>query len=162
MTTPQDLEQKFWKALASDRTIMLGLDDSQDGHLRPMTAQVEDDRSAIWFFTATDNGIVEALNAGASAMATASFVDKGHDLFASFDGRIAIHNDRATIDRLWNPFVAAWYESKDDPKLVLLRMTPGDAVIWLNENSVFAAIKMVLGVDPKDDYQDKVAQVSLG
>ena len=30
------------------------------------------------------------------------------------------------IDRLWNPFVAAWFEGKDDPKLQLLRFDPAD------------------------------------
>nr|WP_310523791.1 pyridoxamine 5'-phosphate oxidase family protein [Polymorphobacter sp.] len=162
MTTSQEMQAKFWKSLGSDRTVMLGLKGSEDGHLRPMTAQVEDGHDAIWFFTATDNGIVEALRGGALGAATGSLVSKGHDLFASFDGTLVEHNDRATIDRLWNPFVAAWYEGgKDDPKLVLLRMTPGDAVIWLNENNMFAAIKMLLGVDPKADYKDKVAAVSL-
>lgn len=62
MATPQELEQKFWKALRSDMTLMLGLDGIEDGHARPMTAQLErDDRGPIWFFTATDNTIVQKL-----------------------------------------------------------------------------------------------------
>ncbi len=61
MPTPQELEAKLWKALDSDRTVMLGLDGAEDGHTRPMTAQVEDDRSRIWFFTAKDNALVQAL-----------------------------------------------------------------------------------------------------
>ena len=39
MPTPQELEAKFWKALKSDMTLMLGLDGVDDGHARPMTAQ---------------------------------------------------------------------------------------------------------------------------
>ena len=66
------------------------------------------------------------------------------------------------IDRLWNPFVAAWYEGgKDDPKLALLRFDTEGAEIWLNENSLLAGVKMLFGVDPKKDYQDKVANVDL-
>ena len=42
MNTPKDLEQKLWKAIESDRTMMLGLDGVEDGHCRPMTALVED------------------------------------------------------------------------------------------------------------------------
>jgi len=84
-------------------------------------------------------------------------------LFASVEGRLAIDNDRATIDRLWNPFVAAWFEGgKDDPKLRLLRFEPGNAQVWLNENSLFAGVKMLLGADPKQDYKDKVAEMDLG
>lgn len=163
MATPETLKARFWKALKSDMTVMLGLSGRADGHLRPMTAQFEDSAGPIWFFTSKDNGIAEALAAGAPGAGVGSFVSKGHDLFASFDGTIAIDSDPATIDRLWNPFVAAWYKGgKTDPNLVLLRMEPRDAMIWVNENSVFAGLKLLLGIDPKADYKDKVAQVSLG
>ena len=160
MTTPDDLEKRFWKALKSDRTVMLGLDGVEDGHTRPMTALFEDERSPLWIFTARDNGIVQHLAAGHRAIAT--FVSKGHDLYATLHGSLAIDNDRAVIERLWNPFVAAWYEGgKDDPKLVLLRLDAERAEIWLDGSSLVAGVKMLLGVDPKKDYKDKVAEVRL-
>ena len=40
-------------------TVMLGLDGVEDGHARPMTAQLDGERSPIWFFTAKDNAIVQ-------------------------------------------------------------------------------------------------------
>lgn len=161
MATPAEIEAKFWKALKSDRTMMLGLDGVEDGHARPMTAQAEGERSPIWFFTSSDNGIVEKL-AGGSGRAIATFADKGHDVFATVQGTLTEHTDRAVVERLWNPFVAAWYEGgKDDPKLRLLRLDAETAEIWLDENSLFAGVKSLLGVDPKKDYADKVAQVSL-
>ena len=161
MPSEAEIEAKFWKALKSDRTMMLGLDGVEDGHARPMTAQFENDRSPIWFFTAKDTGLVQALSAGDRAVAT--FAAKGHDLFATLHGRLSVDNDRATIDRLWNRFVAAWFEGgKDDPKLALLRLDAEHAEIWLDESSFLAGIKMLLGADPKEDYKDKVAEVELG
>lgn len=160
MPNPQELESKFWKSLGSDRTMMLGLDGVEDGHTRPMTAQFENDRSPIYFFTVNDNDLVRALGTGSRAIA--SFASKDHELFATVHGRLSADNDRATIDRLWNRFVAAWYEGgKDDPKLVLLRLDAERAQIWLNESSLFAGAKLLLGADPKKDYKDKVAEVSL-
>jgi general stress protein 26 len=160
MTTPQELEKKFWKALKSDRTLMLGLDGVEDGHSRPMTAQAEEDRSPIWFFTSSDNAMVKKLNQ--SHRAIAAFSSKNHELFASIKGNLVVDNDRAVIDRLWNPFVAAWYEGgKDDPKLTLLRLDAEHAEIWLNASSLLAGVKLLLGVDPKQDYKDKVAEVDL-
>lgn len=41
------------------------------------------------------------------------------------------------------------------------RLDPEKAEIWLDASSLVAGIKMLLGVDPKPDYKDKVAQVSL-
>jgi len=166
MPTPKEIEHKFWSALKSDMTMMLGLDGVEDGHARPMTAQLDDaregDRGPIWFFTSRDNGIVEKLGAGAGNRAIATFTSKGHDLFATVHGGLSLDNNPATIDRLWNRYVAAWYEGgKSDPKLALLRLDPEKAEIWLDASSIVAGIKMLLGADPKQDYKDKVATVSL-
>ena len=66
------------------------------------------------------------------------------------------------IDRLWNRFVAAWFEGgKDDPKLALLRLDAERAEIWLDGSSLVAGAKMMLGMDPKKDYKGKVAEVPL-
>jgi general stress protein 26 len=160
MATPQELEAKFWKALGSDMTMMLGLDGVEEGHARPMTAQFEDNRSPIWFFTVRDNLLVQSLPRGDRAIAT--FTSKDHDLFASLHGTLRLDDDRATIDRLWNRFVAAWYEKgKDDPKLALLRLDADRAEVWLNDSSLLAGVKLLLGRDPKKEYRDKVAQVNL-
>jgi general stress protein 26 len=155
-----EIKARFWKALKSDRTLMLGLDGIEDGHARPMTAQFENDRSPIWFFASTDNELVRSLPNGDRAIAT--FAAKGHELFATLHGRLSLDNDRAAIDRFWNRYVAAWFEGgKDDPKLALLRLDAEHAEIWLDESSLLAGIKLLLGVDPKEDYKDKVAEVGL-
>ena len=161
MTSPADLEKKFWKALKSDMTLMLGVDGLEDGHTRPMTALLEhEERGPIWFFTSVDNGLVRQLDAPRRAVA--AFAAKGHALFASIGGQLVVDTDRAVVERLWNPFVAAWYEGKDDPKLALLRLDPDQGEVWLNENNLLAGVKMLMGIDPKKDYQDKVAKVDLG
>ena len=161
MPTPAELEKKFWKALKSDMTVMLGLADAEEAHTRPMTALVEGEAGPIWFFTARGTSIVDALGTGHRAFG--AFSAKGHSLFAAIHGDLRIDNDRAVIDRLWNPFIAAWYEGgKDDPDLVLLRFDPDDGQIWENGSSLLAGIRMLVGRDPKQDYEDKVAHVDLG
>jgi general stress protein 26 len=162
MTTPQDLEAKFWKALSSDMTMMIGLDGVDDGHARPMTAQLEGDKhhGPIWFFTTKDHALIHGLEQNDRAIAT--FASKGHDLFATVHGRLSVDTDPAVIDRLWNRFVAAWFEGgKSDPKLALLRLDPERAEIWLDSTSLVAGVKLMLGMDPKRDYKDKVANVPL-
>jgi general stress protein 26 len=160
MSTPQELEAKFWQALEKDMTVMLGLDAVEDGHARPMTAQIDGPKGPIWFFTSKDNAIVTLLPNGDRAIAT--FASKGHDLFATIHGTLSVDNNRATIDRLWNKFIAAWFEGgKDDPKLCLLRLDPERAEIWADASSVMAGVKILLGMDPKKEYKDKVANVRL-
>lgn len=163
MAEPHEIEAKFWKALRSDMTLMLGLDGVADSHAQPMTAQFENDQAngPIWFFTSNETDLARELRESSNGVA--HFVSKGHDLFATMHGKLTIDNDRATIDRLWNRFVAAWFEGgKDDPKLTLLRFEPERAQIWLNESSLLAGVKVLLGRDPKEDYKGKTAEVSLG
>jgi general stress protein 26 len=161
MPTPRELETQFWKALKSDMTIMLGVVDAEEAHLRPMTAQIEGEEGGpIWMFTANDTSIIGALADGSRAVAT--FSSKGHDLFATIHGTLGADNDREAIDRLWNSFVAAWYEGgKADPKLTLLRFDPDHAQIWENGSSLLAGIKLLFGADPKKEYQNNVAEVQL-
>jgi len=161
MTTAADIRAKFWKALKSDRVLMLGVEGS--GEAQPMTAQRDgnDDSGPLYFFTAKDTDLVEQIGPGAAAVAY--FTAKSLDLFASMTGSLALVEDRVLVDRLWSPFVAAWFKGgKDDPKLQLVRFDADHAHIWLNENSMFAGVKLLLGADPKEDYADKVADVRLG
>jgi general stress protein 26 len=162
MSDTAEIEVKFWKAVRSDRTMMLALPGVEAGHSQPMTAQLDTDRhhGPIWFFALKDSDFVRAV--GASHRVVAHFASKGHDLFASIDGKLVADNDRAVIDRLWNPFIAAWYEGgKDDPKLQLLRFDATGGQAWLNEHKLLAGIKMLLGHDPKVDFRDKVAELDL-
>lgn len=161
MTEDSDIRARFWATLHADRTIMLGLS-SSDAPPRPMTALTtgDHDHGPIWIFTARDTELGEAVVATTPAFFT--FVSKGHDIFATVHGLLSPHNDRAMIDSLWNPFVAAWYpEGKDDPSLLLLRFDPSQAEIWLNGSSLLAGLKMLFGADPKADYQDHVTKGPL-
>ena len=165
MERQADIEARFWKALKGDRTVMLGISGIEDGHSQPMTAQLLEEHQEgggpIWFFTSRDTDLVQALGEGYRAQL--HFSSKGHDLFATVHGALMPYNDRATIDRLWNRLVAAWFEGgREDPRLQLLRFEPDRAQIWLNENLVLAGVKLLLGRDPKKEYQGKVAEVRLG
>ena len=161
MPTPKELEAKLWKSLKSDRVVMLGLSGVGEPHAKPMTALFEEERGPLWLFTSNETELVGELATGARP-ASMVYASKGHELFATIDGSLTVDNDRAVIDRLWNPFIAAWFEEgKDDPKLALLRFDPDHAQIWENDSSLLAGIRVLLGADPKQHYQDKVAEVRM-
>ena len=160
MTDTNEIAEKFWKSLKSDRTAMLWVEGTPGSC--PMTVLVDPDteQSPLWIFTSNETDLVRSLPG--SKKAALAFSSKGHDLFGSVDGEISISYDRATIDKLWNPFVAAWFEGgKDDPKLTLLRFDGTAAKVWIDGSSLLAGAKILLGVDPKKDYQDKVAEIEV-
>lgn len=158
MTDKREFEQKFWKAIRSDMTVMVGVDGVDP---RPLTAQFDGERKPIYFFTAKDTEL--GAKVGRSKKSTLTFSSKGHDLFATVHGTLKPDNDSAVIDRLWNRFVAAWFEKgKDDPKMLLLRFDATEAQVWLDASSLVAGAKMFLGLgDPKKDYKDKTAELNL-
>lgn len=156
----QEFETKFWKALESDRIMMLGVDGVEDGFARPMAAQIDGHHSPIWFFTSSDNHLMDALAEGRRAVAT--FTSSGHDLYASVQGSLTVSQDRSMIDRLWNPQAAAWFEGgKDDPKIRLLRLDAKAAEIWLDSSNLLAGVKSLLGADPKKDAERNHGTVTL-
>jgi general stress protein 26 len=158
MARKNELKDKFWDVLANERTVMLAC---TGVYPRPMTAMVENGRGPVWFFTAVHNDLTHAcarrVQQGLLVMAS-----RDHALFATVGGALRQDNDPAVIDRLWNPFVAAWYSGKDDPELRLLRFEPDAGELWENGSSLVAGAKMLLGIDPKRAYKDKVAKVKLG
>lgn len=113
MADKREFEAKFWKSIRSDMTVMVSVSGIDP---RPMTAQFDGDRKTIYFFTASDTELAGKLTRARKA--TLVYASKKHDMFATVHGTLRIDSDRATIDRLWNRFVAAWFEKgKDDPKL---------------------------------------------
>ncbi|MDV6330858.1 pyridoxamine 5'-phosphate oxidase family protein [Asticcacaulis sp. 201] len=160
MTDTNDIERKFWHAIRSDRTAMFWLEGTPGS--KPMTVLIDgdSDEGPFWLFTSKQTLAVSTLQPGDKA--SLAFSAKGHDLFASIDGTVSIDNDRGVIDRLWNPFIAAWYEGgKDDPNLVLLRFDATEAKVWVDASSLLAGVKLLFGSDPKKDFKDKVAQIPV-
>lgn len=170
--TPETkLRHKFWRALDDSPFVMIGLKGVEDDRTRPMTAQVDvpeggdkDDGGTIYFFASKTDGVGERVTGTARAVAT--YVGKDHGLFAHLHGDLVEAEDRAVIDRLWNPFIAAWYkDGKNDPDLKLLRFDTDKADIWEAAKGATlkaAAMKALFNVDPgKEHSKDHRATVEL-
>ena len=164
MTDDREITDEFWKALKHSPFIMLGAEGERDGATQPMTVNFEDqdqEAGVLWIFTAKDHDLTRAI--AQSNRAIASYSAKGHDIFASLRGTLRIDNDPATIDRLWSPIVAEWYEGKDDPKMALVRFDIDDAKIWKSdvEGLLKPAFNKLLGRKPEAGMKEKMAEVSL-
>lgn len=133
MAGPMDrkaFEDNLWAAVKDARAGMLGLMNGQSGHFQPMTAYLEPERRAIWFFARRDNDVVKGAHGGARAMFTV--VDKDQKVWACLGGEVSEQHDRDRIERYWTPVAAAWFpEGKDDPELTLVRFDVDDAQVWV-------------------------------
>lgn len=46
------------------------------------------------------------------------------DVYVEYQGKVAIKNDEAMKKRLWNDYMKYWFDSPDDPNLIILEITP--------------------------------------
>jgi len=156
------IEAKFWKELSANPILMLGLNGARDGKSQPMTAFFEDHNDPLWFYTATDNELYQAVRRGPTRSAIASYTAKGHDLFASLHGVLDIESNQAVIDRFWSDRVAAWYEGgRKNEKLAMLRLDADGAKIWLGTSAIGGPIRRFFGENPRDNYKGKVTEILM-
>lgn len=134
------LKRDLWKRMSSSPFLMIGLSETGE-HSEPLTAQLDKDQvDTIWFFIGKDNRLA------AGGPATAQFVSKGHDYFASLSGSTSIQNDLAMIEKLWSRQVEAWFPGgKEDPNLALLRFDIDSAELWEADVSLVGKVKMLFG-----------------
>ena len=160
MPSKTEIEKKFWEGLKSDRTVMLGLDGVEKANPRPMTAQFDEDRAPIWFFTSNESELVKALTGGSHAIAT--FAAKDHTLFATMHGNLSLEITEPTltgfgIDLSRRGSLAG----RKIPKSPCCGSMRRARKFGSMNSSLLAGIKLLLGADPKEEYKDKVAEVSL-
>jgi general stress protein 26 len=75
----------------------------------------------------------------------AAFADPGKDHYAAVEGRGRITDDRALIERLWNPAAGVYFDGKDDPDVAVLEVTAIGGEYWDGPSTkVGQALSMVL------------------
>lgn len=157
MTNTTELKHLFWTSLADSPFLFLQLD--ADPHTAvPMTAQLDKEANhAIWFFTKKDHVFA------AGGPATATYADKGHQMFARFSGHLVHELSGERIDALYDNTVAAWYDrGKQDPSLLLLRMNlTGEAEIWNSDLGFLDNTKMLLGFDVQEEAKKEHTETTL-
>lgn len=103
----------------------------EHGHLVscPMTNQRTDHDGSLWFFTSDHSGMSH--NIVARPQVNVSFVDDSESLYVSVSGHAEHVPDRAMMQEMWNPLLAAWFpDGVDDPHLALVKVTIEGAEYW--------------------------------
>jgi general stress protein 26 len=132
----------------------------QHGHLisQPMTNQEVDAGGGLWFFTNSNTDLWQ--NIATSPKVNVSFAEPNDSLYVSISGVAERVVDRARIDELWNPMVAAWFPNgKDDPHVVLIKVVSKTVQYWdSHENKLTRMVEMakaaITGTPPSLDPRD--------
>ena len=155
MSNPSELKRKFWTALAESPFVFLQLDSDPQTAV-PMTAQLDKDADGtIWFFTHRTHPLARM------GRATATFAGKGHDMFARFTGTLSEETSRERIDKQWSTVIEAWFDGKDDPNLLMLRMNLGQAEIWNADLGFIDNTRMLLGFEVEEEAREERVETAL-
>ena len=114
---------------------------SRNGELisRPLqTLQVDDD-GAIWFFTSAASSKVD--DVGCDARVNLAYAAPARKAFVAVTGTAQLVVDRAKIAELWKPAQTIFFPlGRDDPTLVLLKVTPDTARWWDGRESMLGRL----------------------
>lgn len=125
---------QFWERLNKINAGFLG---TKSGTARPvpMSHALRDGDSTIWFITARDTDLAEAVEQD-NAAATYVVAEGEKGLYATIHGELAQSKDTALRDELWSTVADSWFQGgKDDPQVCILGLRPDRAEIWLTTTS---------------------------
>ena len=126
---------------------------------RPMALAEAQPDGTLWFATDRHSGKVDEIKADDHVVVTMQSKTK----FVSLSGKAAVVDDRARLARLWKAEWKVWFPGgKDDPNLILLRVTGDAGEYW--DNSGTSGIKYLIeagrayltGTRPAVDNDPKV------
>jgi general stress protein 26 len=122
-------EKHLEKLLESFDTAMLITRHDDFDHARPMTVAGVDGASTVWFATSEDSPKAEEIRRDGRACATF----QSRKRWVAVSGIAELVKDRDKVHQLWKPSWRVWFpKGKDDPSIVLIRLTVTDAEFWDN------------------------------
>ena len=121
---------------------------------RPMaTTKIEEDGS-IWFFT--NEYSPKSKEISKDNQVNLCYSEPSSNTYVYVNGKAELVDDKVRKEAYFNPFVKAWFpEGVDDPKLILIKVTPEVAEYWDSSSSkmvvAFKMLKAVVTGDTPDN-----------
>lgn len=126
--------KRLWDLVEPLETAMLVTLEDKHMQARPMHLVQKEFDGAFYFFTEHPSEKTEEVDHNQDVCLT--FSCPKAQTFVSVSGQATICRDKQLIDEFWNPFVAAWFpQGKDDPSVVLLKVTSYQAEYWQGKGS---------------------------
>ena len=111
------------------------------GDTRPMAIQEVDENGTFWFISSTESEKNRDLASDPRVVLTCQ--NEGKTAYLAVTGQGRVHTDRALIEKYWTSFANAWFESKDDPRVSVIQVTPTEGHYWeTNSGKIVAFAKM--------------------
>jgi len=139
--TEAEARDRVWELAEKINICMFVTWDGERQRARPLAANVERDEDAIYFLVDVDGMKDDQIEE--FPIVTLAFADNSGYKYVSITGMAKVTNDRAKIAELWTPDNKAFWDSKDDPGIRVITVTPDDAEVWDSPGKIVAAVKML-------------------
>ena len=117
----------FRELLSKFRTAMFVTQGREPGlHARPIAVAKMEEDGTLWFVTGRDTPKIDALTAHPEALVC---LQKDNQ-FVTVSCRVEVIQDRSKVEELWSESFRVWFDGKDDPNLVLLRLAANAGEYW--------------------------------
>ncbi len=151
--------ERAWQLMKKIGFCMLTTRNGESLRSRPMAAHVQPEEGMVYFLTDVRQHKDDEVQADPSVCL--AFADTGGQKYVSVSGHAKVVEDKAKVHELWSTPAKAWWESKDDPNIRILAVTPEDAEFWDSPGTAVSYIKMaaaaVTGTRPNMGKNEKVA-----
>jgi general stress protein 26 len=111
-----------------DTAMLVTKDDEGAPRARPMAMRQRPNDTALWFLTADETAKVEEIER--DPMVAAVFYRDRDRAWVSVSGRAALVRDVQRTKELWSPIMKGWFDSPDDPNILLIRVEPHHAEFY--------------------------------
>lgn len=134
MTGPQSISPQEFDTIKrhiQDIRIALLTTQGPDGTLRtrPMATHQLDPDGTMWFFTREDSAKVKHVRQQPAI--ALGFSNPQDGVTVSTSGQAQVVRDQDKVNALWDDSLRDWFpEGKDDPNIVLLRVTTQSGESW--------------------------------
>lgn len=141
MTRKTD-QDRAWELIEEIGLCMLVSHDGTGDQLRarPMSAHARRDEDAIYFLTDLRSHKDDEIEINENVCLC--FGDNGSYKYVSVTGTANLLDDRSRVAELWSPAARAFWESKDDPNIRVLKVRPALAEFWDSPGKIVTTVKM--------------------
>ncbi|MGE7471222.1 pyridoxamine 5'-phosphate oxidase family protein [Bosea sp. NPDC003192] len=141
MTRKRD-QDRAWELIEEIGLCMLVSHDEGGEILRarPMSAHPRRDEDAIYFLTDLRSHKDDEIEINETVCLC--FSGSGSHTYVSVSGTANLLDDRLRVAELWSPAARAFWESKDDPNIRILKVRPSLAEFWDSPGKIVTTVKM--------------------
>lgn len=138
-----DDAEHAWNLMERFPLCTLATWDGNELRSRPMTAFVRRRNEAIYLLVDAAIYTDQAIRAHPKVCLT--FADPGNDQIVSLTGMAQMSADRAVIRELWSTPARQFWDSADDPRIRMLRITPQEARLLDARKQAVITVRMTIG-----------------